>query len=434
MNRLILLALLFTGLLAPWPVFPTSAQPDDDAALPAHPGFARTDGGRGGRIVRVTTLAPRGSGSLAETLASSGPRIVVFEVGGVIDLAGNNLTLREPHVTVAGQTAPNPGITLIRGGLSIQTHDVIVQHLRVRVGENGRAKGSGWEVDGIGILGHDVIVDHCSVSWATDENISPSGPRFDGDAVEAWRENTAHRVTLSNNIIAEGLSNSTHSKGEHSKGTLVHDNATDIAIVGNLYFSNRDRNALFKGGARGVMVNNWIVNPGVRAAYYALVVNEWGDRAPVAGQMALVANLLQHGPDTRAGLPLMTYSAGRGPLELFMDGNKVFDREGKPLPDFKGAGPGEPENRCMILDSPPLWPEGLTPIPALDLPGRLSASVGARPWDRDATDRRIVEQALDRDGRIIDSETEVEGYPPVGEPTRAAFVPAAWDLDQFSPR
>ena len=74
---------------------------------------ARPDrGGKGGRIIRVTTLAKDGPGSLAEALAAKGPRIVVFEVGGAIDLARSTLDIREPYVTIAGQTAPSPGITL----------------------------------------------------------------------------------------------------------------------------------------------------------------------------------------------------------------------------------------------------------------------------------------------------------------------------------
>ena len=70
------------------------------------------------------------------------------------------------------------------------------------------------------------------------------------------------RVTFSNNIVAEGLSESTHSEGEHSKGGLIHDNVTEMAIVDNLYFSNMERHPLFKGGARGIVVNNYIANPG----------------------------------------------------------------------------------------------------------------------------------------------------------------------------
>ena len=87
---------------------------------------ADTKGGAGGEVLRVTSLAGDGPGSLRAALEADGPRIVVFEVGGVIDLEGREIAIRNPYVTIAGQTAPSPGITLIRGGLIIGGHDVIV--------------------------------------------------------------------------------------------------------------------------------------------------------------------------------------------------------------------------------------------------------------------------------------------------------------------
>ncbi len=92
------------------------------------------------------------------------------------------------------KAAPSPGITIIKGGIGIQTHDVILQHLRVRPGEAGAAKKSGWEVDALATSGaaHDVVIDHCSTSWATDENLSASGERFSGATVEEWRKGIRH--------------------------------------------------------------------------------------------------------------------------------------------------------------------------------------------------------------------------------------------------
>src|SRR5688500_3010469 len=72
---------------------------------------AETVGGLAGKVLRVTTLAAEGPGSLRAALDVAGPRLVVFEVGGVIDLRGRTLLVRRPHLTVAGQTAPDPGIT-----------------------------------------------------------------------------------------------------------------------------------------------------------------------------------------------------------------------------------------------------------------------------------------------------------------------------------
>ena len=148
---------------------PAARSPADDLlAFPGAQGAAaHTPGGRGGKILRVTTLAPSGPGSLLAALETTGPRIVVFEVGGVIDFARHEIKITKPYLTVAGQTAPSPGITLIRTGIDVTTHDVVLQHIRVRTGSADAPKRGGWEPDAFSTQGaHDVIVDHCSMTWA----------------------------------------------------------------------------------------------------------------------------------------------------------------------------------------------------------------------------------------------------------------------------
>jgi hypothetical protein len=406
----------------------TADKSADEAARLAFPGAqgfaAQTAGGRGGQVIRVTTLKARGPGSIGEALAAKGPRIVVFEVGGVIDLGGKPVTVAEPFLTIAGQTAPAPGITIIKGGMYIATHDCVIRHIRVRPGEAGRAKKSGWEPDGISTGGAaNVIIDHCSCTWAVDENLSASGPRFDGASLDEWRLHTSHNITFSDCIIAEGLSNSTHAKGEHSKGTLIHDNATAIAIVGNLYASNVERNPLAKGGVQAAVVNNWVSNPGRAAIHHGLVVKEWGEHPHAASRLAVVGNCLECGPDTRAGLALLTNR--NGPLELFMDDNLALDRDRKPVALTAGA--------FTKLDERPLWPEGLKAMPAADVKQFVSKTAGARPWDRDAIDQRIVRAALDGKGKIINSEQDAGGYPQVAA-TQAPFRPEDWDLGTLEPK
>src|SRR5215472_6084209 len=203
--------------LTPTPSITPGEETTGPLAFPGAMGWARhTPGGRGGQILKVTTLNATGPGSFLEALNAKGPRIIVFEVGGVIDRGQHEIHVTEPFLTVAGQTAPSPGITFIKGGFQIGTHDVIVQHIRVRVGEAGAAKKSGWEQDGLSTDGgaHDVIFDHNSVTWATDENMSMSGHRFEGNDPAVWRASTSHRITFSNNIIAEGLAYATHFKIE----------------------------------------------------------------------------------------------------------------------------------------------------------------------------------------------------------------------------
>lgn len=437
MKPVLLAFLLVVGCTSP-PAPPPAADTAEAAEAdfqPAFPGAqgwgAATPGGRGGHLLHVTTLAADGPGSLAEALQTPGPRIVVFEVGGVIDLAGTSLTVAEPYVTVAGQTAPSPGITLIRGGLRILTHDVVVQHLRVRPGEAGHAKESGWEVDGIVTANsaHDVLIDHCSISWATDENLSASGPRFDGGGPDAWRRHTSHRIIFSNNLIAEALSRSTHSKGEHSKGSLIHDNVTDILIVGNLYASNVQRNPYFKGGVRGVVANNLIVNPRNRAVHYRLVPSEWEGRPYQTGRLVLVGNVLRHGADTHPDVPLFAY-IGPGDLDLYAADNLAIDREGRSVAIVKTDPRG---GTLHLLDTRPSWPGDDALRPAAEVEAYVLQNAGARPWDRDAIDRRIIRQIEAGTTAIIDSEAEVGGYPAAAA-ARQAFDPAAWDLTTMTRR
>src|SRR5512138_2556019 len=123
---------------------PLAAAAQQPLAFPGAMGVAAaTPGGRGGEIIRVTTLAATGPGSFLEAVKRPGKRIVVFEVGGVIDLGENTVKITEPYLTIAGQTAPTPGVTLIRGGIDIATHDVVVRHIRVRPGDAGKSRLAG---------------------------------------------------------------------------------------------------------------------------------------------------------------------------------------------------------------------------------------------------------------------------------------------------
>ncbi len=402
--------------------------------LPAFPGAqgaaAQTPGGRGGRIIRVTTLKADGPGSLLEALQTKGPRIVVFEVGGIIDMERRELKLNEPFLTLAGQTAPSPGITLIRTGIDVLTHDVIMQHIRVRTGAAGAEPRTGWEPDAFSAVGaYNIIVDHCSMTWAIDENLSASGPRFTGKTVAQWREGASHRITFSNNIIAEGLAYSTHSKGEHSKGSLIHDNASDVLIIGNLYAHNYERNPLLKGGVHGMVINNLIYNPGPRAVHYNLIAEEWRSQPFQNGRLALIGNVLRGGPSTPPHLPLFMLG-GSGDIEYFEADNIAVDWTGQDLPKL-----GRYSNsaaKIIPIAKPPL-PTGVMPMPAAEVQDSVIRNAGARPWDRDPVDARIVADTIEGRGEIIDSEDEVGGYPQYKE-TRQRFEEKEWDLRYMTKR
>jgi len=379
----------------------------------------------------VTTLAATGPGSISEALDTDGPRIIVFEVGGVIDFGKRGLKITKPFLTIAGQTAPSPGITLIRTGIEVTTHDVIIQHLRVRTGSAGQTERGAWEPDTFSTQGgaYNVIVDHCSMTWGIDENLSASGPRFAGATPDDWRQGTSHNITFSNNIIAEGLARSTHSKFEHSKGSLIHDNATGILIVGNLYAHNYERNPLFKGGVRGMVINNLIYDPGARAVHYNLIPEEWPQQPYQTGEMTLLGNVLRAGPSTPIDLAFFMLG-GSGDVSIYEADNIAVDRLGRPLEKF---GRYTTSRATILPMDRPTLPAGVQILAAVDVQDAVIRNAGARPWDRDDTDKRILADTIEGRGEIINSETEVGGYP-VQKETRQPFVEGDWDLRTMTPR
>lgn len=404
-------------------------------AAPAFPGAvgwaSETPGGRGGQIIRVTNLQADGPGSLKAAIKAKGPRTIVFEVGGQIDLGKTGLEIKEPFVTIAGQTAPSPGITIIKGGIDVKTHDVIIRHIRVRTGADGAAKRSGWEADAIStVAAYNVIIDHCTFMWGIDENMSASGPRFAGSTVEDWRNGTSRNITFSYNLAAEGLADSSHPKGEHSKGSLVHDNTTGILFYRNIWAHNVERHPLFKGGSQGVVVNNLIYDPGKRAMHYNLMALEWAGQPYVTGELSAVGNVVRGGESTAKNLPFMMLG-GDGDLRYHARDNLAVDKTGAPLPLFGRYG----ETRAQLIEAkkPVIWWPGLSVLPARDVETHVLALAGARPWDRDTHDIRVLFFVAEGRGEIIDDESEVGGYGEV-KPTAAPFVEAEWNLDTMEPK
>jgi pectate lyase len=401
-------------------------------AFPGAAGWAaQTAGGRGGTIIRVTNLNAAGPGSFRAAVEARGPRIVVFEVGGVIDLGLTTLDITEPFLTIAGQTAPSPGITIIRGGLDVHGHDVIIRHIRIRTGVSGQARRSGWEADALSTVGAwNVIVDHCTMTWALDENLSASGPRFEGRTPADWRRGTSHDVTFSYNLLAEGIAEGSHPKGEHSKGSLIHDNVTDILIYRNIYAHNMERSPLLKGGVHAAVVNNLIFDPGSQAVHYNLMDLEWADHPHQDGQLSAVGNVLRAGFSTRSDIAFLTIG-GAGDLRYFGRDNIAVDRQGRPLPMFGRYTTGPA--RIIPVARADVWPAGLAVLPANQVETEVLRNAGARPWDRDPHDLRIIFDVAEGRGHIIDDEREVGGYPHPQE-THAPFVEAAWNLDTMEPR
>ena len=382
---------------------------DEEKAFPGAQGFAAAAvGGRGGEVVRVTTLAASGEGSLRHALERKGPRTIVFEVGGVIELS-ENLVIANPHVTIAGQTAPSPGITLIGGGLEIMAHEVIVRHMKIRPGD--REEGAKPENrDAIAILGdprgerevYNVLIDHCTLSWGIDETFS------------TWYEGVRD-ITLSNSLIYESLDDSLHPQGPHSKAVLIGDHTRRFSMIGNVLAHNDDRNPILKGDASGLMVNNLIYDPGRwpltffdrerrGPSLFTAVGNTFiaGASTPPEHQTILI------GRNMKSGTRIYLYD-NIGLHGVVQDPWDMVENKSRRASDAR-------------VDEPPVWLEGLEPLPASALEGRLLDTAGARPRDRDEHDARVIAQIRDRSGRIIDSQSEVGGFPPVTPATLATWA------------
>ncbi|MCB1236721.1 MAG: hypothetical protein KDM91_16770, partial [Verrucomicrobiae bacterium] len=353
-------------------------------------------------VIRVTNLDSSGPGSLREALETEmeGARLIVFEVGGVIDLGGRGIKIRHEGTWIAGQTAPAPGVTLIRGGLSIEASHVILQHLRVRPGDRGDPEKKKWEPDGISTGGpiRDVLVEHCSVTWSVDENLSASSygaPEGEG----------ARRIAFRECLVAEALNHATHGEGEHSKGSLVLDGTHEVAIVGCLYAANVERNPVFKLDTSGVVVNCVMACNGQRAIHASVPEADYPGKP---ARLAVVGNTVLLGPDSKTSSAIF-----EGTAEGYFRDNAGADAEGRPLPELRRT--------FSTLKKPPVWPLGLPVKPAAAAAWHVARFAGARPAERDPIDRRIVERAMSGELRVIDSQEQVGGYPKAEPPVVVAL-------------
>ncbi|MCA1745391.1 MAG: polysaccharide lyase [Bacteroidales bacterium] len=238
----------------PWAGIP-SALPQ--ANIPAFPGAEGggmyTAGGRGGKVYVVTTLADNGPGSFREACEAGGARIIVFNVAGIIKLQ-DPIIIRAPYITIAGQTAPGDGVVIAGETLDIQTHDVIMRHLRLRRGETDvLRRDDAISGDAIG----NIILDHVSASWGLDETLSiyrnmwtPEPQRHPDRPPQKL---PTVNITVQNSIIAETLDTYNHAFGSTFGGL-------NSSMIRNLFANNVARNPSVGMWGDMAFVNNVLYN------------------------------------------------------------------------------------------------------------------------------------------------------------------------------
>jgi len=452
----VLVAILFCGSI-------TAAQSVDYGGYrPHYQGYGvNTPAGRGGAVCRVTSLSdsawPPQPGTIRYCIETSGPRFVIFETSGTIALVHGELTVKNPFLTIAGQTAPSPGI-LIRGpGLVIDTHDVVVQHLRFRVGNLPNEPAGLWlRNDANG-----VVIDHVSVSWAVWTSLM----------VGAY--NAGHppgEVTILDSIVSEALACSGVNTlipcdpAQYPGGGWSNSKAIGIgdawnhappkvALLRNISAHNNDRHPEIGGGTRTFLVNNLIYNPSqtpLSSFYFHNLLGLGPSLSVVQG------NLLIPGPTTPG-------NNGYVPKEYAEDGDVMLVRihpSIDPSSQLYLAGNYEekhcPNGACLAnssaqwmlakdfaLDwfsvnvraaSPPIQLANLplsSTLPYTEVEGYLLANAGARPADRDATDTRLISEIISRTGRVPNRTSEkagpgtgADGFPILAANTRTLAVPS----------
>ncbi|MFM9954467.1 MAG: pectate lyase [Opitutaceae bacterium] len=391
------------------------ASPAFSAALPAFPGAegfgANTPGGRGGKVLFVTNLDDSGPGSFREACLADGPRIVIFRVAGTIALK-SPLTVTKPFLTIAGQSAPGDGVCLRDATLGIATHDVVVRYLRCRLGDE-----TAREADALDLLNgaHDCVIDHCSATWSIDECLSTSGNN--------------QNCTIQWCLIGESLRQSKHAKGPHGYGSLARANGP-MSWHHNLWIHNDARNPRlgdsydrppsptfdvrnnvmydFGGTASGLTQGKWVAN--------------------------YVGNYLLPGPSSTAKSPI---HIGNKPVDsnitFYINGNIFEGHDDMNADNSKFIDFYEIDGKPQVKTVPTPFPTApVTTVSAKEALELVLAGVGATRPKRDTVDARLVDHVRTKTGKMINSQTEVGGWPelksgPLPADTDNDGMPDAWE-------
>lgn len=376
----------------------------DVLAFPGAEGYgAYAKGGRGGRVMLVTNLNDSGPGSLREAIEAKGPRTVIFRVGGLIETRG--LEIREPYITIAGQTAPGDGICIKKtessgDALSLSgTHDVVIRYLRIRPGNNTTEQvgaKSANRADSFRVYDSDnFILDHCSCSWGNPETLSASG--------------SVDRYTVQWCIASEG-----NNQQKHAFSTILGGNRSTWHH--NLFAHMFSR------------VPRW-GDITVQCDFRNNVIYDWGHTCGYGDLRTLnyINNYVQKGPSTTQRPPYFIIDPKVVlPASIFIDGNVMPGHADISVDNWKGVKTDRRWQSSKPFPAPPVQTQSAEA--ALEL---VLKQAGATLPRRDPVDARIVSEVRNGSGRIINNENEVGGWPVYssGEApacTAADGIPDAW--------
>lgn len=352
----------------------------------------------GAKIIPVTNLDDSGPGSLRAALEARGPRIVVFEVAGVIRLQ-SNLTLIEPQVTIAGETAPAPGIVLTRGSFNIRTKDAIISHIAVYPGSTDDL-AVGENRDAMSFNGSDapgkhrqqnIVLRNVSLGWGVDENLGIQGLTSD--------------ILIERALIAQPLYRGGHPKGRRAMNLLLGNPVGRVVIAGSVLASANQRSARFTQGNRVSFVNNLIYGPGRVATHL-----DSSQEILNAGAIDIIGNVYVPNADTACKGSFIRIDPAffdRQPL------TSVYIQDNMSIGPRANCLQGVDRGEAGLSASPAHRLADWSIRPATAVYPEILRQVGSHPAARNPVDRRVIAGIRDDSLRIINRESDVGGMPDI---------------------
>jgi hypothetical protein len=385
------------------PYIPWAAKLEDlpQASIPAFPGAEGggmySFGGRGGKVIVVTSLDDTGPGSFREACETAGPRIIVFNVAGIIKL-NDRIRIRAPYVTIAGSKAPGTGVCIAGNTVEIETHDVIIRHMRFRRGAIDAADRN----DSIGgnPIGN-IMIDHVSASWGLDENMSMYRHMYRPPGGSTDLKLPTVNITIQNSIFSEALNTYHHAFGSTIGGL----NST---FHHNLWACNTGRNPSVGMYGDFTFVNNVLFNyrhrtiDGGDHMSFFNIINNYLKPGPGTPNSPVAFRILK--PESERSKTVVDHFG-----KAFVDGNLV---EGYPKVTADNWNGGvQPASKAEVTTVLPQirvhepFPHApLTIEDAATAYQHVLENAGATLPMRDAVDHRIVETV--RTGKV--TETKID--------------------------
>jgi hypothetical protein len=339
----------------------------------------------------VTTLADDGPGSFREACESAGPRTIVFNVAGIIQLQ-DRIRIRAPYITIAGSTAPGDGVCIAGNTVELETHDVVIRHMRFRRG----ATDAGDCNDSIGgnPIGN-IMIDHVSASWGLDENMSMYRHMYTPPGGGPDLKLPTVNITIQHSIFSEALNVYHHAFGSTIGGL----NST---FHHNLWACNTGRNPSVGMYGDFTFANNVIFNyrhrtiDGGDHRSFFNIINNYFKPGPGTPDEAIAYRILK--PESERSKVVFDNFG-----KAFVDGNFIVGYPRVSADNWDGGV--QPDSQVSLesllpairADEP--FPHAVLPIESAQAAYvRVLENVGATLPTRDAVDRRVIEMV--RTGQV----------------------------------